>query len=168
MLIAAKVYKNLQISILKRIKDTYSPFTPSFMSADMQKLQQQWHSSHKEKKLLIILAAVTLVSVFLPWVSLSIPSLGGVNLGNVNGFRSFGLLTFLASLGYLLWQVLPMIGTQVPQITSAPKTTEKILGVVMLAGPVLWLLRMGFEFGLVGLGLWLALIASGVFMYKTF
>lgn len=138
----------------------------------MEKISTEWNKMGKNDQLPIILALVALICVFLPWMSFSIPSYGGFELNipavRTNGFHSSGMLTFLSALAFLLWKLLPLANVKIPEMKMDHDLLVKILGLVMLAGPVLWLLNAGFEFRVIGLGLWGALVASAIFVYITF
>jgi len=141
------------------------------MSPNPQHLQQQWKKSSTEEKAPLILAIVTFVATFLPWMSTPKVDIGGMAMSvgiSMNGLHSVGMLTFLGSLAYVLWKGLPMVGVKIPAITMDPKMITKILGVAMLAGPVLWILQGRFMFQMMGYGLWIALIASAIFVYQGF
>ena len=138
--------------------------------ADFEHMQQEWKKSSSDDKFPIILGIIIFLSVFFPWMSTPEVTMGGMsmNIGvNINGMHSVGMLTFLGSLAYLAWKLLPMAGIKVPEMTDAA-SMNKILGIVMLAGPVLWLLRGGFNFEFIGWGMWVALIASAIFLYMAF
>ncbi|MDP2691388.1 MAG: hypothetical protein Q8O95_03240 [bacterium] len=140
----------------------------SVIKKDLQKMQ-------KTDKLLLLLALVTLVAVFLPWYSFGFggvmkelaPYMAGYQ-SSMNGLSSFGWLTFLGSLAYLLWKVLPVMKVKLPQMPTSDSNLHKILAVAMLAGPVIWMLQSGFAFGVFGFGFWIALVASAIFSYLTF
>lgn len=128
------------------------------------KFRDALKNSSKGQQILYVLALVALISVFLPWVV--VPYLG--KHGAVNGYNSVGFLTFLGSLGYLLWKLLPTVGVKIPNLGQPDMTIQKILAGLMLAGPVIWIFQSGFSVSVVGNGLWLALVSSGLFCYLTF
>ncbi len=127
---------------------------------------------HSSQKILLILAGITLLSTFLPWFHMNIPELGGIPLGipdvSVNGMHSVGMLTFLGSLGYVLWKGLPMAGISIPQISMSDIKLQKTLAILMIAGPIFWILKMQFGLSGTGIGFWGALICSTLFAWKTF
>ena len=135
------------------------------MAFDSSKLKSSLTKAPKNEKMLYGLALATLIATFLPWMD--IPFLGG-SLGGISGFRSVGFLTFIGSLGYLLWKLVPMAGVKIPKLGVKDEILLKILSGLMVAGPVLWLIQSGFAFGMIGFGLWIALITSGAFAYFTF
>jgi len=85
-----------------------------------------------------------------------------------NGLHSYGFLTFLGALSYILWKYLPILGVKMPKFSWSDLATQQILAVVMLAGPVLWILSSGFYLRMYGLGLWTALTLSGAFVFFSF
>lgn len=135
------------------------------MAFDTSKLKSSLNKAPKKEKILHGLAVATLVSTFLPWMT--IPFFGG-SLGGVSGFNSVGFLSFLGALVYLLWRIFPMAGMKVPNSGMSDAMSQKVLAGVMLAGPALWIIQSGFAFGMFGYGLWIALAASAAFAYMTF
>lgn len=125
-----------------------------------------WEKAPKQEKLLFVLAVATLIAVFLPWMS--VPFLAQSFGYSISGFNSVGMLTFFGALAYLLWKILPLLNVKIPKINLPDLTIQKILGVGMLAGPALWIFNSGFELSLLGYGLWVALVASGIFVYLSF
>ena len=135
------------------------------------KITDVWNKTSKHDKILSILAAVIFVSGFLPWISVSGGSIYGVTASfnvSYNGLHSYGFLSFLGALAYLLWRYLPVFGVKMPKFSWTDEVTQKILAVVILAGPALWILSSGFYFQMYGVGMWVALAASAVFTYFSF
>ena len=135
------------------------------MALNFSKLQTSVKKAPKGEKMLYALALATLIATFLPWMS--IPFFGS-SYGGVSGFSSVGFLSFLGSLGYLLWKLLPMGGMSVPNFGMKDDMLNKVFAVLMLAGPVLWTVQSGFSFSYFGYGLWIALAASVGFAYFIF
>jgi|CXWL01.1.fsa_nt_gi hypothetical protein len=129
------------------------------------KLRDALKKAPKNQKILYGLALATLIGVFLPWMTLPF---FGTSFGTVNGFQSVGFLSFLGSLGYLLWKILPIVGIKVPDFGQSEANLQKILGGLMLAGPVLWFLMSGYGFSGIGAGLIITLLSSGSFCYMSF
>lgn len=135
------------------------------MAFDTSKLKSSLKKAPQREKILHGLALATLVATFLPWMT--IPFFGG-SLGGVSGFNSVGFLSFIGSVAYLLWRILPMAGMKIPGVGMPDMSIQKIIAGLMLAGPVLWIVQSGFAFGMFGYGLWIALAASAGFAYYTF
>jgi len=112
---------------------------------------------HKQRRFVLILAAIGLIAVFLPWVTV-----GGVfgNSLNAHGFNGTGVVVFLALLAVA---VIAIMGDQ-------KKAEERNMWMItLLAGFIALLFAIikysqisGSAFGIVsaGYGLWISLIAS--------
>lgn len=135
------------------------------MSNEIDKAKTEWKNMNTDKKFTIILAIIILVAMFLPWLSVSFGVYGSAS---VNGIKGVGYLTFLGSIAYLLWKILPMFGVKIPDLKMKDDVIEKIIAVAMVAGPILWLLELNFKFKHIGIGFYIALIVSVLFAYITF
>jgi len=135
------------------------------MALNFSKMQASVNKAQKGEKILYVLALATLIATFLPWMS--IPFFGS-SYGGVSGFSSVGFLSFLGALGYLLWEILPMGGMSMPDFGMKGDMKTKAFALLMLAGPVLWIVQSGFVFSYFGYGLWIALAASAIFAYMVF
>ena len=112
---------------------------------------------HKQRRFVLIVAAVGVIAVFLPWVTV-----GGIfgNSLNANGFNGTGIGVFLALIAVV---VIALMGDQ-------KKAEERTMWMItLLAGFVALLLAVikysqisGSAFGIVsaGYGLWISLAAS--------
>ena len=115
---------------------------------------------HKQKLYSLIIAGVALISLLLPWITFSFGGFGG---SSANGFRSWGLLTFVGVIGVA---VACFMGDKTQQFDD---TTKKIamasFGAIAL-GAIIFFVRLssvGGGFGSAvkaGFGLWLALLAG--------
>jgi NADH:ubiquinone oxidoreductase subunit 6 (subunit J) len=118
---------------------------------------------NKQRKMILIAAAVGLISVFLPWIKLSAGMFGQeVVSESVNGFHGWGILAFLA---FAVACVISLLGDQT-------KTLDKTMWIVALAGGAVALISVvisllnspageamlaDIKFGF---GIWIALAAS--------
>ena len=122
---------------------------------------------HRQRKLLLIAAAIGFISVFLPWVRMDVGGfLQGMGVDtSVNGFRSVGILVFLC---FLVTGVLSITGNQQARLEKTPWMIALGAGVVALLGAIGFLVgaknNMKMGMGLVdtipGIGIWLAMLSS--------
>lgn len=115
---------------------------------------------HKQKLYSLIIAGVALISLLLPWVSISLGIFGG---GSVNGFRSWGILS--------LFGIIAVVAACFMNDKALPfdDMTKKIalagFGAVA-AGALIFFLRItsSDSFGMAssGAGLWICLVAGAV------
>ena len=77
------------------------------------------------------------------------------------------MLTTIASLAIVLNWLLPKVGVKY-NLPWKEEILLKIFSVAMLAGPVLWIIDTSFSFSMIGLGVYLALVAGGVAVYYSF
>jgi hypothetical protein len=114
---------------------------------------------HKQKLYALIAAAIGVISVFLPWWSVSFGMFGGVS---VNGMRDLGILTFL---GFIGAGVISFLGDK----TKPFDGQFKLIAAAFFGGAALFALiqflraTSGASFGV-----WLAIlagIAGGVIVY---
>jgi len=112
---------------------------------------------HKQRRFVLILAAIGLIAVFLPWVTVG--GIFGDSL-NANGFNGVGIVVFLALLAVA---IIALMGDQ-------KKAEERNMWMItLLAGFIALLFAVikysqisGNSFGIVspGYGLWISLAAS--------
>lgn len=131
---------------------------------EVKDLKAKFAKAPKRQRQVLIGAAVTFIATFLPWSSVSMGMLGGFNY---NGWHGVGLLTVLAAVGLILLWLLPLLGVNW-KLPVSDADLQKYLAMAMLAGPLLWLLQSSFGFAYLGLGFWLALIASGLTLAALF
>lgn len=112
---------------------------------------------HKQKLYCLIFAGVALIAIFLPWLSISLGIFGG---GSVNGFRSWGMLSFFGVIGVA---VASLMGDKaLPFDDTFKKVALGSFGAIAL-GALIFFLRIsseGLGVGSAGFGLWIALIAG--------
>jgi hypothetical protein len=121
----------------------------------------------KQRKFILISAAAGVISVFLPWATISVGMLGESMSQHANGFRNYGICAFL---GMAVAAIVSLTGDQT-------KTLEKTPWIVSLIGGAISVLFIGFfmlnianafgagaGFGMIdvgfGFGLWISLAAS--------
>ena len=113
---------------------------------------------HKQKLYSLIFAGVALIALFLPWVSISLGIFGG---GSVNGFRSWGILSFFGVLGVA---AACFLGNKaLPFDDTFKKVALASFGAIAL-GALIFFLRIGDTLGTAssGFGLWVTLIVGVV------
>ena len=125
---------------------------------------QSFQKESCAKRRILLAAAVTFVATFFPWYSVEMGLLGGFSYSAWSGC---GMFTVFASLAILVIWALPLFKVKFKLPLPAVQI-QKILAIAMLAGPVLWIARGGFHFAYIGLGLWIALIASIVAVQASF
>lgn len=130
----------------------------------MEDLKSKFQKEPVGKRRIIIAGLAGVVASFLPWWSISFGSFGGAS---VNGWHSYGLLTTLAALAIVLDWVLPKLGVKY-KLPWKEESLLKVLSIVMIAGPVLWIIDVSFSFTTVGIGVYLALLAGLVAAYYAF
>ena len=113
---------------------------------------------HKKKLYSLIAAGVALISLILPWITISFAGLGG---GSINGFRSWGLLSFLGIVGVA---IACLMGDKTKDFnTDFKKIAMASFGAIGL-GALIFFLRINSFGGLgivsSGIGLWICLISG--------
>jgi hypothetical protein len=106
---------------------------------------------HKQKLYSLIFAGVALIAIFLPWFSLGF-------FGSVNGFRSWGMLSFFGTLGVA---AACLLGDKaLPFDDTFKKVALASFGAIVL-GALIFFIKLSDGFGSSsGFGLWLTLIAG--------
>ncbi|MFH1284860.1 MAG: hypothetical protein ABIH78_04745 [Candidatus Peregrinibacteria bacterium] len=130
----------------------------------MSDLKTSFEKEPKSKKIILVAAAAAFISTLLPWFSISFGSFGAAS---VNGWHSFGLFTALSSLVLVLLWLLPKVGVKFT-MPAADDVLNKILSVIMLAGPVIFILQDSFNFSFFGVGIYIALAAGVIATYFSF
>ena len=107
---------------------------------------------HKQKLYSLIVAAVALISLLLPWMSLPF-------FGSINGFRSWGLLSFLGVIGVA---IACFMGDKTKIFDETFKKIALASFAAIAVGALLFFIRIsGTGIGVgAGFGLWLCLIAG--------
>ena len=120
-----------------------------------------FQAMHKQRKLILIAAAIGVISVFLPWISVSMMGMGK----SINGFHGFGILVFIAFIGAGL---VCLAGDQTKNLDKTMWMIAIAAGAIALLGVVISLAKsandvdggFGFVEASFGIGIWLALIVS--------
>ncbi len=114
---------------------------------------------NKQRKFILISAAIGVISIFLPWVTISVMGMGS----SVNGFHGVGIVVFLSFAGAI---IIALMGDQT-------KSLDKTMWLAALAAGVIAFLftliaaasndasgGMGLVDASLGIGIWLAFISS--------
>jgi hypothetical protein len=118
---------------------------------------------HKQRKYILVLAAIGAISVFLPWFSANAEGLGVQLSVSENGFHGTGILVFLAFVGTV---VLALAGDQSRVLDRTTWMATLCGGAIALLFVVINLARTpsGDAFGIAqagpGFGIWISLLAS--------
>ncbi len=129
-----------------------------------QDIKNKFAKTPKRQKQILLGALAVFISTFLPWSSVSMGMLGGFSY---SGWHSFGMLSVLASVGLILIWLLPILKIDF-KLPIKNLELQKYLVIAMFAGPLLWLFQSGFHFKYLGIGFWIALIASGITVASFF
>ena len=120
-----------------------------------------YQTMHRQRKLILIAAVVGIISVFLPWITISIFGLSE----SINGFHGWGILVFML---YVAAAVITCLG-------SRAQALEKNLWLLVIACGVIALFAViieitsssgglgeepGFADADFGIGVWLTIAAS--------
>jgi len=107
---------------------------------------------HKQKLYALIIAGIAFISLFLPWVSMGM-------FGSVNGFRSWGLLSFLGVVGVI---VSCFMGDKSIPFDDTFKKVAMGSFAGIAVGALIYYFNLGSGFIRLdsGFGLWLCLIAG--------
>ena len=131
-------------------------------SQQVNKPLVNFQKMNKQRKFVLIAAAVGIISMFLPWISFSISLFGySQNTQSYNGMRGIGILVFLC---FIVSGAIAYLGDQV-------KNLDKTMwGIVLAAGALALLCIIGFYFNKssasgmasinAGLGFYIAAIAA--------
>lgn len=104
---------------------------------------------HKQKLYSLIFAAVSLLGMFLPWFSYGF-------FGSLNGFHSWGILSFIGILGVA---AACLMGDKLlPFDETFKKVALGSFGAIVL-GAVIYLIEVDFH---TGAGIWLTIIAGAL------
>ena len=107
----------------------------------------------KQRKMILIAAAVGVIAMFLPWWSISLGFFGG---GSVNGMHNEGLVVFLCFVGA---GVLSIMGDQTKNLSLAKWMATLVAGGLATLVALITFLRVP-SIGNPGFGLYIALIAA--------
>ena len=123
-----------------------------------------FQSLHKQRKFILILAAIGAISVFLPWFTISAEGLGVRVSDSESGFHGTGVLVFLA---FVAAGILTLVGDQTRTMDRTIWTSTLCAGGVALLFVVINIVRtsgsgdgFGFAHAGPGFGVWIALLGS--------
>ena len=118
----------------------------------------------KQRKFVLIAAAIGIVSMFLPWFSLGF-------MGSINGMHGEGIIVFL---GLVVAGLLAYMGDQTKNIEKSYWTGTLIAGGIAALVMIYFLIRILSNGGLslLGFGFWLSFLGSigvllAAYMYRT-
>ena len=135
------------------------------MSADFNSLQKDFKSEPKEKQIILASAVVVFFSVFMPWFVYANSYISY----SENGMNGLGVLSFLASLAALSLWVLPKFDVKLPIDKKQKKMAIQGSTVAMAIPPVYYfLILISDKYVGIGIGIWIALLASGAAVYMAF
>lgn len=123
---------------------------------------------HKQRKLILLAALLGLISLFLPWISVSVL---GYNQ-STNGFHGIGMVVFLS---YLAAGVLALTGEQQHPLAKNSWLAALAAGFAALLCSLIFMATTGSSsgggMGLVdagfGFGIWVSLLASAGMLAST-
>ena len=109
----------------------------------------------KQRKFILIAAAVGIIAVFLPWISIGA---FGVKESQ-NGFHSYGIVVFLA---FAVAVVISLIGDQTKTLDQSMWMVALVAGVIAALFTLIFFSRLNDAFGIVdpGFGIWISFIAA--------
>lgn len=118
----------------------------------------------KQRKFILVLAAIGAISVFLPWYTVSAEGLGVRVSESTNGFHGTGVLVFLA---FIVAGILALVGDQSRTMEKTTWLATLVTGAVALLFVIINLTGtpnsgdgFGFAHAGPGFGIWIALAAS--------
>lgn len=116
----------------------------------------------KQRKFILIAAAVGVISVFLPWITIS-AGVFGMNMDqSINGFHGLGMVVFLSFAGAI---VLSLVGDQTKSLEKSFWLLALIAGsLALLVILISFVNGRSGGFGVVdtgyGIGIWIALLSA--------
>jgi hypothetical protein len=117
---------------------------------DFKKLREDFFKERFSKRIILGCAAATFLAMFLPWKF-------------SNGWNDIGIITGLASFLLLLLWIIPRIDIEK---INKHNYLEKGIILAMLIGVVVFMIRADFSY--LGLGFYVALVATGTASYFAF
>ena len=131
-----------------------------------------FQTMNKQRKFVLIAAAVGIISCFLPWITISFGGFGG---GSVSGMHSWGLLAFIAFIGA---GISAFLGDQTKTMASTYWFIALACGGLAVLGVLIFFLRVssltggfgggvGYGFGIfVGAAAAITVLASS-YMFRS-
>jgi len=116
-----------------------------------------FQTMNKQRKLILISAAIGVISIFLPWFS---AGAFGFSV-HINGFHGWGILAFLA---FVVSAVITLTGAQTNALDKTTWFAAIITGAVAVLAVLITMLSSSGGFGFVsagfGFGIWIALASA--------
>jgi hypothetical protein len=99
---------------------------------------------HKQKLVAIIIAAVGLIALILPWMSVRAEGFGNINTGGANGFTGWGYLSLLGIIGVV---IASLLGDKTKDYDDTFK--KVVLGSfgAILVGAIIFFIRLSSQSG---------------------
>ncbi len=116
----------------------------------------------KQRKFILIAAVIGIISVFLPWATVSIGMFGESASESVNGFHGVGIIVFLA---FIIAAIVTLTGDQTKALDKTTWMVALIAAAAALLFAVIALANtshagLGFVDAGFGFGIWLTLAAA--------
>lgn len=112
---------------------------------------------NKQRKFILISAAIGIISIFLPWFS---AGAFGFSV-HINGFHGWGILAFLCFIASI---IIVLLGVQTQTLDKSMWLAAIICGGVALLSVIITMLSSSGGFGFIsagfGIGIWMALAAA--------
>jgi hypothetical protein len=112
---------------------------------------------NKQRKFILISAAIGIISIFLPWFS---AGAFGFSV-HINGFHGWGILAFLCFIASI---IIVLLGVQTQTLDKSMWLAAIICGAVALLSVIIAMLSSSSGFGFIsagfGIGIWIALVAA--------
>ena len=114
-----------------------------------------FQTMNKQRKFVLIAAAVGIISCFLPWITISLGGFGG---GSASGMHSWGMLAFLAFIGA---GVSAFLGDQTKAMASTFWFIALACGALAVLGVLLFFVNIPTGFGVTyGFGIFIGAAAA--------
>lgn len=119
---------------------------------------------HKQRLFILIASAIGIISIFLPWVSVSAHIFGYSYGQSANGFHGTGIVVFL---GFLVTLAMPFIGNKTQLLENNTWLITLVAGALAFLFTLIFIISKSGTMNSsgwggigYGFGVWLALIAS--------
>ena len=125
-----------------------------------------FQTMNKQRKFTLIAAAIGIISVFLPWVTISVFGMSK----NINGFHGWGILVFLA---FFAAAVITLIGNHAQVLEKSYWFLAMAFGAIALLSILIDIASsespgegIGFVDAGIGFGMWIAIAsAAGIVLF---